>query len=368
MPIYMDRHDIPEEITAEHVALMHQEDLKIQHLYGCKGMTYWCDDQRHTAFCLIEAPNIKAIQEMHNHAHGAVPHQIIEVDAQVVESFLGRIEDPHKAENELLNIINEPAFRVIMVLEASNYLNWMEANQFNIFLKKFHKSVTRAIDQFEGSVAKQYSSTYVASFRSVTKAVLCALKIRSNFKFITPESEADRMQLKVGISAGSPVDDKDLLFAEVITNATRMCKFVNGQVVISSVVKSQYESENLNGLIDRDRIRSLNPQEELFLSQLMDFSEKSWNNPAFNISTFSRELGRSKSQLYRKSIQLTGKSPNVFIREFRLQKALNLLRNQTGTVSEIAFKSGFNSPAYFSKCFVDTFGILPSKYVQQHTL
>ncbi|NNK21570.1 MAG: DUF4242 domain-containing protein, partial [Flavobacteriaceae bacterium] len=37
MPIYMDRHDIPDEIKPEHVAKMHQEDLKVQHLYGCKG-------------------------------------------------------------------------------------------------------------------------------------------------------------------------------------------------------------------------------------------------------------------------------------------------------------------------------------------
>ncbi|MEQ9581248.1 MAG: DUF4242 domain-containing protein [Arenibacter sp.] len=56
MPIYMDRHEIPEEITAAHVAQMHREDLKIEHLYGCKGMTYWCDEKRRTAFCLIQAP------------------------------------------------------------------------------------------------------------------------------------------------------------------------------------------------------------------------------------------------------------------------------------------------------------------------
>ena len=80
MPIYMDRHDIPEEITAEHVAQMHQEDLKVQHLYGCKGMTYWCDEHRRTAFCLIEAPNEQAIKDMHNNAHGEVPHKIIEVN------------------------------------------------------------------------------------------------------------------------------------------------------------------------------------------------------------------------------------------------------------------------------------------------
>ena len=120
MPIYMDRHDIPDDIRAEHVAKMHQEDLKVQHLYNCKGMTYWCDSERHTAFCLIEAPNKEAIQEMHNHAHGEFPHDIIEVDAQLVESFLGRIEDPYKAADKDLNIIDDSAFRIIMVIETSD--------------------------------------------------------------------------------------------------------------------------------------------------------------------------------------------------------------------------------------------------------
>ena len=80
MPIYMDRHDIPPGIRAEHVAEMHQQDLKVQHIYGCKGMTYWCDEDTKTAFCLIEAPNIKALQDMHDHAHGDIPHSIVEVN------------------------------------------------------------------------------------------------------------------------------------------------------------------------------------------------------------------------------------------------------------------------------------------------
>jgi hypothetical protein len=71
MPIYMDRHEVPAEITPLHVAKMHQQDLKIQHLYGCRGMTYWCDSNRQMAFCLIEAPDRESINAMHKHAHVA---------------------------------------------------------------------------------------------------------------------------------------------------------------------------------------------------------------------------------------------------------------------------------------------------------
>ena len=121
MPIYMDRHDLNDTITAEHVAHIHQEDLKIEHEFGCQGLTYWFDNHRKTAFCLIKAPNKEALKEMHNKAHGAIPNSIIEVDPNIVESFLGRIEDPVKAKNQILNIIRDPAFRVLMFVEYATF-------------------------------------------------------------------------------------------------------------------------------------------------------------------------------------------------------------------------------------------------------
>jgi len=366
MPIYMDRHEIPEEITAEHVAQMHKEDLKIEHLYGCKGMTYWCDEERNTAFCLIKAPNKKAIQEMHNHAHGEYPHSIIEVNEKIVESFLGRIEDPKKANNESLNIINDPAFRVIMVLETSNYLNRLEANQFTVFTQKFHNSISKTLKRFNGRIVRKDNNSYLVSFKSVTDAILCALKIQFNFKYITPKFDSFERRLKIGLGSGVPVTDKDNIFEEATLLATRMCEVVKEQVVVSSEVKSLYESENRNATIDKELIRTLKPAEEIFLTKLMDLIEKQWNKPTFNVSNFSKDLGYSKSQLYRKLMKLTGKSPNNFKKEIRLHRALNLLHLQKGNISEIAYETGFNSPAYFSKCFMDKYGILPSKYVQQH--
>ena len=145
-----------------------------------------------------------------------------------------------------------------------------------------------------------------------------------------------------------------------------MCEVINEELVISSEVKSLFESENRNVTIDEEVIRVLNPSEELFLTQLMDYIEDNWNKPNFNVGNFSKELGYSKSQLYRKLKKLSGKSSNNFLRAFRLDKALGLLDKQNSNISEIAYETGFNSPAYFSKCFMDKYGILPSKYMQQH--
>lgn len=366
MPLYLDLHQMPDGVTAEHVAEMHQADLKIEHEFNCRGLTYWCDEKRQTAFCLIDAPNEQALKDLHAKAHGDVPARIIEVEGNIVESFLGRIEDPEKSKNTELNIINDPAFRVLMVIETSNYLNRLEANQLTLFAQKFHNNVSKTFQKFNGRVVKKSNNTYLVSFKSVSDAVLCALKIQFQFKYVTPNLDSSNRRLNIALSSGIPITSKESIFEDTITLATRMCDVVKEQLVITTEIKLLYESENRNATIDDEMVKILKPNEEKFLTQLIDFVENIWNKPDFNVNDFSKSLGLSKSQLYRKLTKLTGQSPNNFLKEYRLHKALNLLHKQQGNISEIAFETGFNSAAYFSKCFLEKYGLLPSKYIQQH--
>lgn len=363
MPIYMDRHDVSEEVTAEIVADLHQKDLKIQHKFNCTGLTYWFDDKRKTAFCLIEASDKFAIKEMHDQAHGAVPHKIIEVDGAVVESFLGRIEDPEKSQNTELNIINDPAFRTIMVA-GIKCLSLKDAisKKVNLVIKNQIKSI---IKTFKGSIIKQKIDHFLMSFDSVSNAVLCALEIQETFKKKLNNTPNPSIKLQIGLCAGVPVSEKEGIFEDTIQMAERLCDVVQGQVVVTSEVRDLYESENLNISIDKEYMNVLNSNDEKFLNLLMDYTEREWSNTTLNADDFSKCLGYSKSQLYRKMISITGQSPNSFIKEYRLEKALQLLNKKNENISEIAYETGFNSPAYFSKCFHEAFGILPSVYTKQ---
>ena len=69
MPIYMDRHYI-EGATRHTIANAHEKDLAIQSKYGVNFLTYWFDEARSTAFCLVEAPTKEAIHKAHDEAHG----------------------------------------------------------------------------------------------------------------------------------------------------------------------------------------------------------------------------------------------------------------------------------------------------------
>ncbi len=84
-----------------------------------------------------------------------------------------------------------------------------------------------------------------------------------------------------------------------------------------------------------------------------------------SVEELSRGLGMSRVHLYKKLLQITGKTPIEFIRVIRLKRAAQMLRESQQNVSEIAYQLGFNNPKYFSKYFKDEFGVLPSVYQER---
>lgn len=103
-----------------------------------------------------------------------------------------------------------------------------------------------------------------------------------------------------------------------------------------------------------------NPEEK-FLLRLVDVVKHHMEDEDFGVEELSKQMHLSRFQLHRKVKALTGKSISVFIRSIRLAHARQLLEAKSGNVSEIAFQLGFNSIAYFSKCFTEEFGFPPSK-------
>lgn len=104
--------------------------------------------------------------------------------------------------------------------------------------------------------------------------------------------------------------------------------------------------------------------DEKLIKNAIKFVEDKISDADFSVEDLSRELGMSRVHLYKKLLALTGKAPLEFIRTIRLQRAAQLLEKSQLTISEIAYKVGFNSPKYFAKYFKDEFGMLPSAYAQ----
>jgi transcriptional regulator GlxA family with amidase domain len=102
-----------------------------------------------------------------------------------------------------------------------------------------------------------------------------------------------------------------------------------------------------------------------FIGMVIIVIEEHLSNYKFDIQTLARDLNMSRRQLFRKFKVLAGCTPNIFIRNLRLERAARLLWNTRMTVLEITYAVGFCDPKYFRGIFKEKYGILPSVYAKQ---
>lgn len=363
MPIYMDVHAVP-GVKARDVAEAHTKDLLHQGQYGCRCMTYWIDEVRETIFCLIEAPDKHAVEEMHSCAHGLIPNKIIEVSNSVVEAFLGRIYDPDNAEiSSGLKVFNDPSFRIVLLTTTADpvLLHHTLGTEKAVDLLNRHNTIIRKnLAHYEGREVEQGGSGFIISFASATKAVSCALAIQKEMHIV---EDAGVIEFKLTINAGEAVEKSNKLFGDTIQLAQYMFAIAKYfQVAITSSVKEMVSKDHFNNR--ENNILTLAPQDEKLLECLFNQLEENWRNPDFDVDDYCHSMTMSKSQLYRKTISLTGLPPNQLLKEFRLQKAKELLKKQHYSIAQITFESGFTDPSYFTKCFKKKYGLLPMNYLE----
>lgn len=101
---------------------------------------------------------------------------------------------------------------------------------------------------------------------------------------------------------------------------------------------------------------------EDFIREAVEVLEKNIANADFSVDEWSREMGLSRTTLYKRLVTATGKTPIGFIRSFRMKRAAQLLEKTRHNVAEVAYMVGFNNPKYFARYFKEVYGILPSVY------
>lgn len=105
-----------------------------------------------------------------------------------------------------------------------------------------------------------------------------------------------------------------------------------------------------------------NDMDKSFVKKFRQLLHDNYTESELNVEELGREMGLSRSQLYRKIKALTNYSPNELLRMVRLQKSLELINTSELSVSEIAYRVGFTSPSYFAKCFKDYYDKSPTDY------
>lgn len=108
--------------------------------------------------------------------------------------------------------------------------------------------------------------------------------------------------------------------------------------------------------------KQVNPDvENEFYARFLDIVTAEMGNPDLNVDQLASKMGLGRSQFYRKIKALTNYSPVELLKNLRLKRSRDLLTTTQKSISEIAYEVGFSTPAYFTRCYKESYGETPSE-------
>jgi signal transduction histidine kinase/ligand-binding sensor domain-containing protein/DNA-binding response OmpR family regulator len=193
----------------------------------------------------------------------------------------------------------------------------------------------------------------------ITGIELCK-KLKANIKtghipIILITSRALSMQIQEGFNAGAD---------EYITKPFRTSHLllkINTLLQNRERLKSIYSKKFSLESLGIEVVSS----DERFMTKINEIIQNNFSNQELDIDFIAGELGMSRTNLYRKVKSLTNLSTIDLIINIRLLTAKRMLLESDLSIAEIAYETGFNSPAYFATSFKKQYGISPKEYIEQ---
>ena len=240
VPLFMDIHYDVDESVDDAVA-GHLRDLEAQDKYGVKYLSYWFNEEAHTVCCLVEAPDAEAAAKVHVEAHGARADKIIPVEPAVVEAFLGGSVDAGLG--RMVNRAGESdgGFRTVLFTDIEDStgmtqrLGDAEARQL---IRRHDDFVRQDAEAHGGRVIKHTGDGLMLAFTACSAAVQAAIKIQRRFHHYNREPPSQPLRVRIGLSAGEPVDEGEDLFGTAVQVARRVCDAAPPErVYVANVVR-----------------------------------------------------------------------------------------------------------------------------------
>jgi class 3 adenylate cyclase len=233
--MFMDVHEGLGDATPEEIDAAHRRDLEIQDQFGVRWVSYWFSDPEGKSFCLAEAPSAEAAKACHKASHGLMPHEIIEVEAPTLAMFLGEMRTDEKDRVVLDDGRLDTALRAIMFtdIEGSTALSTEHGDEAAVDAVRRHDEIVRScLDQYGGSEVKHTGDGVLASFVSVTAALSAAEAMHRRAE------DEEHLRLKIGISAGEPVEGASDIYGASVNLAARICAHARGgQTLVAGTVR-----------------------------------------------------------------------------------------------------------------------------------
>lgn len=239
----MDIHTVDPETPWEDIAGAHMKDMDAQVAYGVDYKKYWFNRERGKLFCLVDAPSEHAAHCVHQEAHGLVAEKLIEVDPELLDSFLGGtgVNDAGAAlaPGATSPTDRDTGVRAVMFTDIVD--STQTTSEFGddaaMAVVRLHDMIVRAsLAAFRGCEIKHTGDGIMAAFLSAASAVRCGCHIMTSVE-ASQRMNGPRLSLRIGISAGEPVEENNDLFGSTVQLASRLCGSAEpGGILVSNVV------------------------------------------------------------------------------------------------------------------------------------
>ncbi len=240
------------------------------------------------------------------------------------------------------------------------------------------------IAQYRGRIERDSASSYTATFDGPSKAVHCAMELRSALE----ELELSVCQaIHIGECVRNHSHHLGGRAIKITDDVMSMGSW--GEILITQTVQHLLSGAGIetkaHDVIQTPSHRKMeilavkeapdqyaanissqpyypipSARNHSFLENVLQSIEDHLGDELYSIQVLCREVGVSERHLQRKLKSITNKSPNQLIRSVRLHRAKELILQDDRSISEIAYHTGFNSLSYFTKCFKKEFGVNPS--------
>jgi class 3 adenylate cyclase len=237
----MDIHKNAKDVTLDDVVAAHVADLAVQAKYDTRYLTYWFNEDAGKIFCLVEAPSKDAANAVHKEAHGLVADELIEVQVELVDAMMGVRQDQIPRGQMLDTGEPDGGFRTIMFTDLEGSTERMEHlgdDAMFVLLARHNSIIRECLHVHAGREVKHTGDGLMASFGSVSHAVECSIAIQRAFDVHNANDPDGAMHVRIGMSAGEPIEDNKDLFGATVVLARRTCDdALPGQILTTNVVR-----------------------------------------------------------------------------------------------------------------------------------
>ncbi|MEX2227823.1 MAG: nickel-binding protein [Dehalococcoidia bacterium] len=251
----MDVHRNAQGLTREQLEQAHIGDLQFQEKYGVRYITYWWNADAGNVYCLVEAPSQEAATAVHSEAHGLVADTFIEVEPITVNAMM------HLRQEDLPNGQTAPdtgeidsGLRAIMFTDLAGSTAMLNALGDDAALRHVaahNKILASCLDDHGGRRIKATGDGILATFSSVSRAVACTVAIQRAFAAHNATNIGPPLDVRIGLSAGEPVQDSDDLFGVAVNLAARVCDYADGGSIFTVNVVRELSIGKGHTFVDR---------------------------------------------------------------------------------------------------------------------